>query len=321
MQGISSTALNFGNPTNKLLYNGKELQNKEFSDNSGLEWYDYGARMYDRQIGRFSMFDQHSSKYPWITPYNYAFNNPELVTDPTGKDGIVTGSGTEKDPYVIKATYYYYGLNKDQTKGLNNAIKSYNNKGKVTKVSGDNGGVYVKYDLSASEVSDANEAKNKANADKITDGDKSYKFGNTVTSGSVGSEKDLGDANNVDIRLDASSVESLQQKAPGKSLEELYESVSIHEIGHNIGGNHGDPGNIMIQVDAQEQKKPDCFGDCGTGIYNYAMPSVDKNGTRAIIGRMNMNYGSVGSHYISDKETQKVDPEGTVGKIVHVGGN
>ena len=86
MAGISSKAA--GKLENKFKYNGKEEERQEFSDGSGLEWMDYGARMYDAQIGSWNHIDSKSEKALTISPYSSFNNNPLNFVDPDGQENI-----------------------------------------------------------------------------------------------------------------------------------------------------------------------------------------------------------------------------------------
>ena len=80
--GLLSSSVS--NAVQPYKYNGKELDRK-----NGLDWYDYGACMYDAALGRWHAVDPMSEKYYSWSPYTYCKNNPVLRIDLDGKDDYV----------------------------------------------------------------------------------------------------------------------------------------------------------------------------------------------------------------------------------------
>lgn len=103
---------------NNYQYNGKE-----WNDDWGLNWTDYGARFYDASVGRWWSVDPMSEKYSNWSMYSYAVNNPTMFVDPDGKDNII---------YLValKGSRKHVNINKL----IESANAYYNNLGLKTRV-------------------------------------------------------------------------------------------------------------------------------------------------------------------------------------------
>ncbi|WP_420022577.1 RHS repeat-associated core domain-containing protein [Chryseobacterium rhizosphaerae] len=87
-------------------YNGKELQE------SGM--YDYGARFYMPDLGRWGVIDNKAETYYPFSGYAYAINNPIKYLDPDGNDVIIwyNASDGKMHSYDYKYGSQYTGTNK-----------------------------------------------------------------------------------------------------------------------------------------------------------------------------------------------------------------
>ena len=89
---------------NRVDYQNKLYNGKEYDRMHGLNLYDYSARQYDPAIGQFTSMDPLCEKYYHISPYAYCAGNPVNGIDING-DSITILAGKETFVYSPGTTY------------------------------------------------------------------------------------------------------------------------------------------------------------------------------------------------------------------------
>jgi RHS repeat-associated protein len=70
-----------------------QYNSKEMNEDFGLNWSDYGARWYDAAIGKWGQVDPLAEEMKRWSTYNYVFNNPIIMIDPSGLYPIYNDKG------------------------------------------------------------------------------------------------------------------------------------------------------------------------------------------------------------------------------------
>lgn len=97
--------------------------------------YDFGARMYDARLGRFTSVDPHAHSYPHWSPYSAFANNPIVFIDPDGRDikpskaFLASSYGALYQDLYKNNSAYLKIVNKYNTSKVFNLTLNYGDKG------------------------------------------------------------------------------------------------------------------------------------------------------------------------------------------------
>jgi uncharacterized protein RhaS with RHS repeats len=176
--------------------------------------------MQDPQIGRFLQIDPSADSYHSWTPYNYVGNNPILITDPDGKDWVVSIDKDRKGNKIYNITINGVLYNNSSNSSLDMAKLQ----ASIEKQVGDvfnfsDEGFSVKMNFNLRTVTSLDDVKETDHVFQVVDQ-------KHVSKGAV-AEAEL---NGLNIKIGADMVNNI--------IDNKNTRTVAHELGHTAGWNH-----------------------------------------------------------------------------------
>ena len=210
-------------------YNGKELDRK-----GGLDWYDYGARMYDAALGRFMKTDRFSEKYVSLSPYQYGANNPVNNIDVNGDSIWYTRNGDIVTMYVTAKIFNNSSDNINMARAAKDIVSDIKSTYEGKFEWSDNKTYNLKVDM---DLKVATSMKDVENSDHL------FVLADSDSKGARGATSMLG---GKVMTLASSDFANNNWLSNNLSYNKTF--TATHEFGHAIGLSHSqNPFNIMKQ--------------------------------------------------------------------------
>jgi RHS repeat-associated protein len=244
---------------------------KEFQEDFGLQWYDYGARFYDQQIGRWQSIDPLSGKRLCWSPYNFCGDDPINHMDPDGRDWKISASFDKKQQLHINISFTGAVLNhSSNTKYSTQSIASRIQKQLTNVINNSNGnGVKIEADVNIRAIDKESNARSNEHIFEIVNPDK--------LSGRSGQSEYYG----KHIFLSGGGALDQMMNDVSPDIGSGNKKTASHEAFHTAGLIHPNPSdeensywrgfwdeNQQRQYNSKEKEDPNNVMNYGNNHYN-----------------------------------------------------